>query len=113
MMDAEIAFSSSQVQPHFQYNTLTMIQELCYTDSEKAAQAIVMFSSLLRRKVDFQKYDKLVPFCSELENIKEYVAIQKLRFNDLIEFLFNIEFDDFEVPPLSIQTLYQMQSITG
>lgn len=107
MMDAEIAFLTSQVQPHFQYNTLTMIQELCYTDPEKAAQAIVMFSSLLRRKVDFQKYDKLVPFCSELENIKEYVAIQKLRFNDSIEFLFNIEFDDFEVPPLSIQTLME------
>lgn len=107
MMDAEIAYLTSQVQPHFQYNTLTMIQELCYTDPDKAAEAIVMFSSLLRRKVDFNKYAKLVPFSDELESIGEYMAIQKLRFKDTIIFQTDITTEDFEIPPLSIQTLVE------
>lgn len=107
LMDAEIAYLTSQVQPHFQYNTLTMIQELCYTDPEKAAQAIVMYSSLLRRKVDFNKYAKLVTFSDELESIREYAEIQKLRFGDTIDFRFNVAAEDFQVPPLAIQTLVE------
>ena len=107
LMDAEIAYLTSQVQPHFQYNTLTLIQELCYTEPEKAAEAIVKYSSLLRRKVDFARQARLIPFDDELESIENYIAIQKLRFNDVIRFEMDIETTDFQVPPLSVQTLIE------
>ena len=107
LMDAEIAYLTSQVQPHFQYNTLTLIQELCYTEPEKAAEAIVKYSSLLRRKVDFARQARLIPFDDELESIENYIAIQKLRFKDVIKFEMEMETTDFEVPPLSIQTLVE------
>ena len=106
-LDAEIAYLTSQIQPHFQYNTLTMIQELCYIDAEKAAEAIVLYSSLLRRKVDFNRYSKLIPFSDELDGIMDYVTLQKLRFKDAIHFDFQIETTDFEIPPLAIQTLIE------
>ena len=107
LMNAEIAYLTSQIQPHFQYNTLTMIQELCYTDPQKAADAVVMFSSFLRRRVDFNKYEKLVPFSDELRSIDEYMALQKLRFEDKINLETDIETEDFLIPPLSIQTLVE------
>ena len=107
MIDAEIAYLTSQVQPHFQYNTLTMIQELCYTAPEKAAEAIVLYSRFLRNRIDFNKYARLVPFQYELDSINDYVQLQKMRFRDTITFQFDIAFDDFFVPPLSIQTLME------
>jgi signal transduction histidine kinase len=106
-VSAEIAYLTSQVQPHFQYNVLTLIQELCYTDPMKAADAIVLYSSFLRRKVDFAKFDNLVPFADELESIDEYIAIQRLRFQDHIRFEKDIQTEDFLIPPLSVQTLVE------
>lgn len=107
MMESEIAYLTSQVQPHFQYNTLTMIQELCYSDPEKAAEAIVLYSNLLRSKIDFKKYEKLVPFGDELENVNGYLALQKMRFGDAINFELDIETQSFMIPPLCIQTLIE------
>lgn len=107
LMDAEIAYLTSQIQPHFQYNTLTMIQELCYTDPRKAAEAIVRYSALLRRRVDFNKYARLVPFPDELESIHDYIAIQRLRFEDRIRFDEQVNATGFRIPPLSIQTLVE------
>jgi hypothetical protein len=107
LMDAEIAYLTSQIQPHFQYNTLTMIQELCYTNPQKAAEAIVKYSALLRRKVDFNKYAKLVPFSDELDSIHDYMAIQRLRFEDTVRFEEQVDTTEFQIPPLSIQTLVE------
>lgn len=106
-INAEMAYLTSQIQPHFQYNTLTMIQELCYTDPMKAADAIVLYSAFLRRRVDFNKFGKLVPFTHELENIDDYIALQYLRFQDTIQFERDIRVSDFMIPPLAIQTLVE------
>lgn len=106
-VNAEIAFLSSQIQPHFQYNTLTTIQEMCYTDPLKAADAIAIYASFLRRRIDFEKYEKLIPFSEEIISINEYIELQKLRFGDKIKFVTNFEITAFSVPPLSIQTLVE------
>ena len=106
-IDAEIAYLSSQIQPHFQYNILAMIQELCYTDPQKAADAIVLYSSFLRRRIDFEKLEKLVPFSEELASIHEYIQLQELRFGDQIRFEPQVETTDFFIPPLSLQTLVE------
>ena len=107
MNDARTAYLTSQIQPHFQYNTLAMIQELCYSNPQKAAAAIVRFSSILRRRVDFNHYSQLEPFSEELACIEDYLELQKMRFGDALGFKKKIECVDFMVPPLSIQTLVE------
>ena len=107
LIDAKMAYLTSQIQPHFQYNTLAMIQELCYSNPQRAADAIVKFSSVLRRRVDFNRYSQLEPFADELACIEDYIDLQRMRFGDMLIYIPNIQYTDFMIPPLSIQTLIE------
>ncbi len=99
----QAAMLSSQIQPHFLYNTLTTIQELCYSDPDQAAELIVAFSQYLRNNLDFMNYDDLIPFSKELDHIHNFMYIQNARYHNSIEFVENIGDTNFYVPPLSVQ----------
>lgn len=99
----QAAMLSSQIQPHFLYNTLTTIQELCYSDPDQAAELIVAFSQYLRNNLDFMNYDDLIPFSKELDHIHNFMYIQNARYHNSIEFVEDINDTNFYVPPLSIQ----------
>jgi sensor histidine kinase YesM len=103
--NTQAAFLASQIHPHFLYNTLTSIQELCYTAPDHAADAIVKFSSYLRTNIDFLKQEKLIPFSKELSHIENYMAIERMRFGDKINFRTDIDTAEFYIPPLSVQPL--------
>lgn len=99
----QAAMLSSQIQPHFLYNTLTTIQELCYSDPDQAAELIVTFSQYLRNNLDFMNYDDLIPFSKELDHIHNFMYIQNARYHNSIEFIEDINDTNFYVPPLSVQ----------
>lgn len=103
----QTAMLSSQIQPHFLYNTLTTIQEMCYTAPEQAADLIVHFSQYLRTNIDFMDYTDLIPFAKELEHIENYLYIQNARFGNALVFEKNITVTDFQIPPLSVQPLIE------
>ena len=103
----QAAFLASQIQPHFLYNTLTTIQELCYTNPPQAADTVVRFSNYLRQNIDFMEYKDKIPFSVEMEHIENYLDIQRARFGDAIQFVKEIEFDAFEIPPLTVQPLIE------
>ena len=103
----QAAMLSSQIQPHFLYNTLTTIQELCYSDPDQAADLIVAFSQYLRDNLDFMNYEDLIPFSKELEHIHNFMYIQNARYHNSIEFIENIADTNFYVPPLSVQPLVE------
>ena len=103
----QAAFLASQIQPHFLYNTLTTIQELCYTDPAQAADTVVRFSSYLRKNIDFMEYKDKILFTEELSHIENYIDIQRARFGDAIEFVRRIEVDQFMLPPLTVQPLIE------
>ena len=103
----QAAFLASQIQPHFLYNTLTTIQELCYTDPVQAADTVVRFSSYLRKNIDFMEYKDKILFTEELSHIENYIDIQRARFGDAIEFVQKIEVDQFMLPPLTVQPLIE------
>lgn len=107
MSKMQAALMASQMRPHFLYNTLTAVQELCYTAPEKAAQLIVRFSNYLRTSIDFMDYKELVPFLSELELIENYMVIQKVRFENDLVYTQEICFSDFQLPPFSVQPLIE------
>lgn len=103
----QAAFLASQIQPHFLYNTLTTIQELCYTDPAQAAETVVRFSNYLRQNIDFMEYKDKIPFSVEMEHIENYLDIQRARFGNAIGFVKEIQFDAFELPPLTVQPLIE------
>ena len=68
---------TKQIQPHFIFNSLATIQSLCYTDSEAAADYIVVFGNYLRANIDSISSDEPIPFSSELDHIKQFISLAK------------------------------------
>ena len=96
----------SQLQPHFIYNTLSAITAIDNMPDE-AKNAIYDFSAYLRQNLDAITTKDLVPFEKELEHIKKYINLEKLRFDDKINVVFDIKDIDFSLPALTIQLLVE------
>lgn len=80
----EIHTLQMQINPHFIYNTLTSIKWLIWQkDSEKAVQCIDTFTLLLHNTIS--ESQKLIPASEEVENLKNYVFLQKVRFGPQIQ----------------------------
>lgn len=97
----------SQMQPHFLFNSLTTIMDLCDRDPKMAKQAISDFSDYLRGNLDAMSSENLIPFEQELEHCKTYLGFEHLRFEDTLRIVYDIHYTDFFVPPLSIQPLLE------
>lgn len=96
-----------QMKPHFLYNTLQAIQELCYTEPAKAADAIVTFSAYLRMNIDSLNTKKPIPFQQELEHIKIFMDIEMLRFGEKLKFETDLAATDFSIPNLTLQPIIE------
>lgn len=92
--------------PHFIFNSLANIESLCKIDSQKAANFIQNFSKFLHNS--FKEFDNKSPILIslEIENTKNYINIEKIRFPD-IEFIFNVTSDNFFIPSLTLQELIE------
>ncbi|MCQ2419158.1 MAG: histidine kinase [Clostridia bacterium] len=97
----------SQMQPHFLFNSLTTIMDLCDRDPKMAKQAISDFSDYLRGNLDAMSSESLIPFEQELEHCKTYLGFEQLRFDDALRIVYDIHYTDFSVPPLSVQPLLE------
>lgn len=97
----------SQIQPHFLYNTLTAIYQLCDIDTELAQKTILDFSTYLRANMDGIKSTEPIPFEKELDHTKTYLAIEMLRFSDILSVEYNVEATDFMIPALTLQPLVE------
>lgn len=97
----------SQIQPHFLYNTLTSIANICEKDPKAARQAIVDFSDYLRVNLDSLKCRQNVPFKKELEHCQTYLNFEKMRFEEDLTIVYDIQTTDFVIPILSVQPLLE------
>ncbi len=80
----EIHTLQMQINPHFIYNTLTSIKWLIWQkDSEKAVKSIDTFSLLLHNTIGGSR--QLIPASEEVENLKNYIFLQKIRFGQQIQ----------------------------
>ena len=96
----------SQLQPHFIYNTLSAISVIDGMP-EKAKKAIYDFSTYLRQNLDAMTSAELVPFEKELEHINKYLDLERLRFGEKINVVFDIKCSDFSLPALTAQLLVE------
>ena len=97
----------TQMQPHFIFNVLNIIYYLCATDTKLAQTAIDDFSSYLRTNIDSLVSDELAPFSKELEHVKNYLDLEKLRFDEELEIEYDIGPTDFHLPMLVVQPLVE------
>lgn len=105
LYEAKVSVMVSQIQPHFMYNTLSSIAMLCKIDPDTAHTATITFAQYLRSNMDSLKQTKLIPFEQELEHLKKYLYIEKLRFGKKLNIEYDIQTTDFMLPQLSIQPL--------
>ena len=110
-LDAELAQKRistlmSQIHPHFIYNTLGSIEQLCELDPPKAAKLVNDFSKYLRGNFGEIDNTRLIRVSKELEHTEYYISIEKVRFPD-IEFITEMDCCDFSIPALTIQPIVE------
>lgn len=104
--ESRISIMLSQIQPHFIYNTLGTIRHFCLTRPEKAAELVDDFSMYLRGNISELDNREPIPLSREMEHVRHYVNIEKVRFPDM-EIEFSLNSEDFLLPALSVQPLVE------
>ncbi|MCX6625908.1 MAG: histidine kinase, partial [Acidobacteria bacterium] len=98
---------SSQINPHFLFNTLNSVSSLIRTNPAEARAVVVKLSRILRRLL--RKHDNFSPLRDELAFIEDYLAIEIVRFGDKLKFVKEIDSDtlDRSVPSMLLQPLVE------
>ncbi len=79
--EAELEWLKNQLNPHFLFNTLNNISSLVQIDADKAQDAIAQLSDLLRYAMYETRHEK-VPIQGEVEFMRNYIELMKLRCNE-------------------------------
>jgi sensor histidine kinase YesM len=112
--EMQLKILSNQINPHFLYNTLETIRMMALEKKEKKiATTIKMLSQLLRQSLSAN--EKTIPLEKEIELVQNYLAIQKLRFGDRVDYSIDMEpnLGGYAILPLLIQPLVENSFIHG
>jgi len=107
MAEARMRILLSQVTPHFLYNSLNSIYYLCEKNPSEAQQAIEDFSEYLRINIDSMTKEKLVNISKEIEHVRYYLRLEKVRFQDELNVEYEIENKDFMIPPFTLEPIVE------
>jgi two-component system LytT family sensor kinase len=107
LMQARLETLSSQINPHFLFNTLNSISTLIRTNPEQARTMLGRLSRILRRRLRNQ--DHFSPLRDELEFIEDYLSIELVRFGDKLRVVKEIDSSvmDVLVPSMLLQPLVE------
>jgi LytS/YehU family sensor histidine kinase len=86
---SELSFLKTQFQPHFLFNTLNNIYSLTFNNSQLAGKAILQLSGLLRY-VLYESEAEKVYLQKEINYLRDYIELEKMRFAARLELSFNI-----------------------
>jgi len=105
--EARLAALSSQINPHFLFNTLNSVASLIRLDPEQARQVVYKLSKILRRLL--RQQDNLTTLSEELSFIDDYLSIEMVRFGDKLRFIKDIDPStlDLPVPSMLLQPLVE------
>ena len=106
--EAELAWLKNQINPHFLFNTLNNISSLTQIDPDAAQDAIAQLSDLLRYAM-YETRKDLVPLQGEMEFMRNYVELMKLRCSEKTEVnsTFNVQRSTLEIAPLLFISLIE------
>ncbi len=95
---------SSQMRPHFIFNTLSLIRYLSRRRPDEVPEAIDELSSFLRGCTDLLDEDVCVPATQEFKLVQSYAYLQELRFENEVRVEFELDDVDFKLPAFCVQT---------
>jgi two-component system, LytTR family, sensor kinase len=106
--ELELKTIKAHINPHFIFNALNSIRALIDENPERARTAITELSNILRSSMQAEKLET-VPFERELNIVKDYLALEHIRFEDRLQISYEIDEDtlDQPVPPMMLQTLVE------
>jgi len=104
--EAELNNLSSQLNPHFFFNSINTIKALVASDPDKARRAIDLLSELLRTSL-YHRDRLLIPLSEETDLVSDYLELEKIRFENRLcyDICVDKSLADRHLLPLSIQTL--------
>ncbi|SDB07652.1 sensor histidine kinase [Eubacterium oxidoreducens] len=105
--ELQIGIVMSQIQPHFMFNCLNSIYYLCEKDSHKAQRAIDNFAKYLRGNMDSMKNTEAITFQQELDHVKTYLELEKMRFEEELKVEYDLQVESFFIPPLTLQPMVE------
>jgi len=99
--EAQILYLKSQVNPHFLFNTLNNLYGLTYAKSDLAPQMVLGLSDTMRYLI-YETEQKLVPIYKELDFIRNYLDLEKMRisFPENIRASVHVQQENAFIPPL-------------
>lgn len=110
----EAAWLQAQIQPHFIFNALSAATALSDINLDKMRELLYEFSNFLRYKFKFEDMGGLVPIETELSLIRSYLYIEKVRFEERLEVVWEIDdCEEVKIPYLTIQPLVENAIIHG
>lgn len=106
--ELELKTIKSHINPHFIFNALNSIRALVDENPERARQAITELSNILRSSMQAEKVET-APLEKELNIVRDYLALEHIRFEDRLQVEYDIDEDtlDQPVPPMMLQTLVE------
>jgi two-component system LytT family sensor kinase len=107
LVEARLAALTSQINPHFLFNTLNSVSSLIRTNPNQARVMVVKLSKVLRRLL--RKHENFSPLRDELNFIEDYLSIEVIRFGDKLRYETDVAADtlDMLVPSMVLQPLVE------
>lgn len=106
---SELSFLKSQINPHFLFNTLNSLYALSLKKSDNTPQLILQLSQMMRYML-YECNEKYVPLQKELDYIKNYLALEALRYGQKVNIIFDYHIDaieKYEIAPLLFITFLE------
>lgn len=106
--ELELKTIKAHINPHFIFNSLNSIRALVDENPQRARRAVTELSNILRSSMQSEKMET-VPLERELNIVKDYLALENMRFEDRLKIEYDIDDDtlDQPVPPMMLQTLVE------
>ncbi len=106
--ELELKTIKSHINPHFIFNSLNSIRALVDENPQRARRAITELSNILRSSMQAEK-SETVTLESELDIVKDYLALEQMRFEERLKIEMDIDKDSLgqPVPPMMLQTLVE------
>ena len=106
LTESRVSTMMSQIRPHFIYNTLGSIEQLCIINPPKAGELVHNFAKYLRGNFGELDNPKPILMSQEMQHVHHYISIENVRFPDMT-FSFEMNSGDFHIPALTIQPIVE------
>lgn len=108
---AELKALQTQINPHFLFNALNAIASSIRINPNNARDLIINLSSYLRFNLELNS--EFIDVKKELKQVRDYIEIEKARFGDKINVIYDIDEVDIKIPSLTIQPLVENAIVHG